>query len=252
MSWAGLLLLVLALTGCAAGNQPSSVTWRNVELQLPDGWYLLEDTEERLRIANRDLPDDLLATLPATGEVTGAPAQDPGAPGRASGGGTQAPDGTADPAAAYRDAVVMTFTHEPGTLPDDWRAWVEAAGGTIESDLPIVLEGDVPATRLVYRRELGDTSTRELLVAIPSRSIVLVAGPAVPTRDRPPTTSSDATAPTTPGTSSDTTTPTTPDTSSDTTDPASPDTPAATELFLTYVERFLEVLESARFGAPLE
>jgi hypothetical protein len=145
----GLCLGVLALVLAAcSSDQPSSVTWRNVELQLPDGWYLFEEEEDRLSISNQDI---------GIGEVVGTPAD--------------WPDG---------DVVAMFFTYEPETLPGDWRELLARLDAEIETDAALVLPGEVPATQLVYRYETEGVVTREMVVVIPSRSIVLLAQP-VPT-----------------------------------------------------------------------
>ena len=140
-------VLGLALSACSSG-QPSTVTWRNVELELPDGWYLFEEEEDRLSISNQDI---------GIGDVVGTPAD--------------WPDG---------DVVAMFFTYEPETLPDDWRELLARLDAEIETDASLVLQGDVPATQLIYRYETEGVLTREMVVVIPSRSIVLLAQP-VPT-----------------------------------------------------------------------
>lgn len=170
------LALALLAAGCGGGNQPSSVTWRNVELQLPDGWYVFEEEATRLSISNRDI-------------------------------GPEAAFGASD---LDGDVVAMFFTYEPGTQPADWRAFVEQQDATLESDEQIELQGEVPATRLIFSYETDDIPMREMVVVIPSRAIVLLAQPV-------------------PG-------------------PGQTDAP---EVFLRYIDTFLEVLDEARFGAPV-
>lgn len=137
-------VLVLVLSACSS-DQPSSVAWRNAELELPDGWYLFEEEEDRLSISNQDI---------GVGDVVGTPAD--------------RPDG---------DVVAMFFTYEPETLPDDWRELLARLEAEIETDASLVLQGDVPATQLIYRYETEGVVTREMVVVIPSRSIVLLAQP---------------------------------------------------------------------------
>jgi hypothetical protein len=140
-----LLLLALVLVACGGGNQPSSVSWRNVELQLPDGWYVFEEEADRLSISNQDIG------FPEPGEDA-----------------RERPEG---------DIVAMFFTYEPNTLPADWREYVVEQGATLESDDQILLDGDVPATRLVFSYVTNGIPTREMVAVIPSRAIVVLAQP---------------------------------------------------------------------------
>jgi hypothetical protein len=173
---AAVLVLALFVAACGGGNQPSSVTWRNVEIDLPDGWYVFEEEATRLSISNQDI-------------------------------GPEAVFGASD---LEGDVVAMFLTYEPGTQPNDWRRFVEEQGAELESDDQIVLDGEVPATRLVFRYETDGIPLREMVVVIPSRAIVVLAQPV----------------------------------------PAPGDTDAP-EVFLRYIDTFIEVLETARFGAPL-
>lgn len=136
-----LAVLAVGVVGCADGDQPDAVTWRNITLDLPDGWYLLEQEETRLSIANQDLR--------RVGE--GEPLDGP--------------------------AVGMFLTFEPDTLPDDWRRYVEEQDATLESDTSLRLDGDVPATQLVFSYTTGGIPTREMVVVIPSRAVVVLAQP---------------------------------------------------------------------------
>jgi hypothetical protein len=173
-----LVVSAALLAACGGGNQPSSVSWRNVDLELPDGWYLFEEEPDRLSISNQDLG-----------------AAPPGADAR------ERPEG---------DTVAMFFTYEPDTLPADWRTYVEEQGATLESDDQILLDGEVPATRLVFSDVTNGIPTREMVVVIPSRGIVVLAQPV-------------------PG-------------------PGDTDAP---EVFLAYIDTFLQVPQEARFGAPV-
>jgi hypothetical protein len=137
------IALVLVLSAC--GGQPSSVTWRNVTFPVPEGWYVFEEEETRLSLSNAEL---------GVGE--------PGQP-------REQPEG---------DVVAMHFTFEPRTRPDDVRAHLAAQDATIESDQQLLLgEDEVPATQIVYSYETGGTPTREMVVVIASRAIVLLAIP---------------------------------------------------------------------------
>ena len=137
-------VLVLLLAACGS-DQPSSVDWRNVELELPDGWYLFEEEDDRLSISNQDI---------GIGDVAGQP--------------NDQPEG---------DIVAMFFTYEPDTLPGDWRDLLARLDADVETDAALTLQGDVPATQLIYRYETEGVVTREMVVVIPSRSIVLLAQP---------------------------------------------------------------------------
>lgn len=141
-----LVVAALLLVACGDdGNQPSAVSWRNVEIEVPDGWYVFEEAEDRLSISNQDI---------GYGE-------DPDV-------ARERPEG---------DTVAMFFTYEPRTVPDDWRRFVDQQGATLESDEQVVLDGEVPATRLVYSFVTDGVPTREMVVVIPSRGIVLLAQP---------------------------------------------------------------------------
>jgi hypothetical protein len=174
---AGLLALLVLLTGCGGGDdpQPDSVTWRNITLDLPDGWWVYERTDTLLSISNVDL----------------RPTDEPPAP----------PEG---------DVVSMSFTYRPGESPDDWRRFVADQDATLEADNRLVLDGEVPATQLVYRYVTNEVPTREMVVLIPSRSISVLSQPV-------------------PG-------------------PGDEDAP---EVFLDWIDTFLEVLETAELGRPV-
>jgi hypothetical protein len=139
------LVLALLLVACG-GGQPSSVTWRNVTFPVPDGWYVFEQAETRLSLSNADI---------GIGETPGEPREQPAG-----------------------DVVAMHFTYEPRTQPADVRAHLEQQDATIESDQQILLgEDEIPATQIVYAYETGGTPTREMVVVIASRAIVLLAIP---------------------------------------------------------------------------
>lgn len=141
-------MLALLAAACGADSQPGEVTWRNVELQLPDGWFLFEEEADRLSISNQDI---------GIGDVVGQP--------------NERPEG---------DVVAMFFTYEPDTVPDDWRELLARLDAEIETDARLTLAGAVPATQLIYRYETEGVLTREMVVVIPSRAIVLLAQPVPP------------------------------------------------------------------------
>lgn len=75
--------------------------------------------------------------------------------------------------------VLVTFLREPGTVPDDWRQRIEERGATLESDEPVLIAGDVPATQLVLRDEVGGTPVREAILVVASRGLVIAITPRV-------------------------------------------------------------------------
>lgn len=176
------LCAVLAVLVSACGGedlQPDAVEWRNVALDVPDDWYVYERSDVHLSMSNADL-------------------------------GTRN-EGDADFVAPDEGVVSMNFTYEPDTVPDDWRRFVDEQDATLETDQAITLDGDVPATQLVFSyTSTSGSPTREMVVVIPSRAIVVLSQP-VPARG-----ASDG-----------------------------PD------VFLTHIETFLEVLETAEFGRPV-
>lgn len=171
------VLLAFGLTAC--GGQPANVEWRNVDVPVPDGWYVVEESATHLSLSNVDL---------GPAEVLGAPGEER--------------DG---------DVVAMYFTYEPGTLPRDWLELIDAQGATLESDDELLFDdGNVPARRIVFSSESEGIPTREMVVLIPSRWIVVLSLPI----------------------------------------PAPGDTDAP-EAFLRSIDTFLEVLDTADYGAPL-
>ena len=171
-----LVAVVLAALLAACGGDPGSVTWRDLTLELPEGWTVFEEADTRLSISN----------------VALGPGED-GEPG-------EVPEG---------DAVAMFFTHEPSTAPGDWRTYVEEQDATLESDEAIEID-EVPATRLVFSYETAGIPTREMVVVIPARQIVVLAQPV--------------------------------------TAPGETDGP---DIFLEYVDTFLEILHTIDWGAPV-
>lgn len=136
------VVVVLGVLAAACGGPPSEVSWRNLQVPIPDGWHVFEETDDRLSIANVDL-----ATLAENGEL---------------------PD---------EDVVAMFFTHEPSTLPADWRSLLTRRDAELETDDRLELGDDIPATRLIYSFVSADVPTREMVVLIPSREVVVLAQP---------------------------------------------------------------------------
>ena len=143
-------LCALLVVGCGGEDrQPDTVEWRNIRLDVPDGWYVYERSDAHLSMSNVDLGprDDV--------EEFVAPAE---------------------------GVVAMAFTYEPDTIPADWRRFVEQQDATLESDQAITLDDEVPATQLVFSYTSSSGSpTREMVVIIPSRAVVVLSQP-VPAR----------------------------------------------------------------------
>lgn len=136
-------LVVLAACG-GDDRQPSSVTWRNITLDVPDGWYVFEETDTRLSLSNADIGPEAIR------------------------GGDDVPEG---------DIVAMFFTYEPGVVPDDWRRFVEQQEGDLELDDAITLGEGTPATRLVFRYDTAGIPMREMVTVVPSRDVVVLSQP---------------------------------------------------------------------------
>ncbi len=75
--------------------------------------------------------------------------------------------------------VLVAFVRVPGTLPDDWRQRVAERGATLESDSGVLIAGDVPATQLVLLDEVAGIPTREVLLVVASRGLVISVSPNV-------------------------------------------------------------------------
>ncbi|MEX2532884.1 MAG: hypothetical protein WD360_02840 [Nitriliruptoraceae bacterium] len=132
----------MLLVSCSSQNGP--VVWRNITVDLPEGWVVFERTDTTLSIAN----------VPLGPQEDGAP--------------RAVPDG---------EVVAMFFSYEPDTLPRDWLEFLAANGAEIETQQQRILTGDVPATQVVYRLTDEITDTREMVVLIPSRNVVILAQP---------------------------------------------------------------------------
>ena len=140
------LIVAAALLGACAGEdrQPETVTWRNITVQVPDGWYVFEEEDTRLSISNADIGPE---SIHGAGDLPES------------------------------DVVAMFFTFEPATQPEDWRRFVEQQEGTMQDDESVVLGEETPATRFVFEHVSGGTPLRELVAVIPSRGVVVLAQP---------------------------------------------------------------------------
>ena len=135
------VVLVVLLILSACGGSSDLVAWRDLTLQLPDGWTVFDDEPTRLSASNVPL-----------GEIEG-----PG----------DRPEG---------DVVAVFLTHEPRTQPGDWRTYASERGAVIEVDEATEI-GGLPATRIQLFDDTGDVPLRELVVLVPSRGVVLLAQP---------------------------------------------------------------------------
>ena len=133
----GAALVLLAGCGSAA-SVGGSVEWRELTIDLPDGWRELDRTGTSLSVGDGE------------GSTT------PGERG---------------------DLLVFTqLTVEPGASADDWRAFVEEVDGTLEQDTTTTV-GSLPATQLQFSFTTNGIPTRERIVVVPSRSLVLLQQP---------------------------------------------------------------------------
>jgi len=137
------LLIALFLVACG-GGQPSEVTWRNITFQVPEGWYVFEEADTRLSLANADIGPEAIRSA------------------------DDIPD---------QDVVAIFFTFEPSTVPADWRAYAQAQEAAVEIDESIQLGDGVPATRIQFDYVTGGIPLREMVVVIPSRGVVALAQP---------------------------------------------------------------------------
>jgi hypothetical protein len=136
-----LLAVALFATACGDGG---SASWRDLTLEVPDGWTVFEDEDTRMSMGNVPM-------------------------GEAAGNGEEPPEG---------DVVGMFFRHEPGIRPDVWRDYIEGLDeSALESDDALELDGEIPATRLIFSHTTGGTPTREMVVVIPAREIEILAQP---------------------------------------------------------------------------
>ena len=138
------VLLVACSGGPVGGSGP--LEWRDLDLVVPSGWQVLTQRGDLLLIANRDLRADDIEATPSL-------PQDPDA----------------------NNAVAVQFTTD-STNADAWRDLIESEGGQIESDRRIQLDG-IPATAITFRWTTNNVPTREQVVVVPSRDLVILLQP---------------------------------------------------------------------------
>ena len=131
--------LVLLLTACSSEVAPGGVVeWRELTVDLPADWVETNRTDTSLSVG--DGP------------------------------------GSVEPGERGELFVLTQFTIEPGTTADDWRAFVEQQDATLERDTTTTVDS-LPATLIQYSFTTNDIPTRERIVIVPSRDLVLLQQP---------------------------------------------------------------------------
>lgn len=131
------LVAVALLAACGGGGSGGTVSWRDLDLVLPDGWEEYQRGDDLLYVADGE-----------TGEEG-----DPG-------------DLT----------VAAQFLVEDGPSADVQRAFLEREDATVETDQQVEIDG-VPATKLVYAFTTNGVPTREMVVVVPSRDLTVLLQP---------------------------------------------------------------------------
>lgn len=141
------LLVCLGVVACGGDPdpQPDVIEWRNITMDVPDGWWLIERSDTHLTLSNANLAVEREADEPFDPPEEGV--------------------------------VRLALTFEPGTQPDDWRRFVEQQDATLESDARLTLGERTPATQLLFSYTTNNIATREMVVLIPSRQVVALAQP---------------------------------------------------------------------------
>lgn len=93
-------VLLLALVACAPGD--GSVEWRDLSVEVPDGWVVAERDDRKLSLANAEFRSDRADELEAA----------------------------------------VFLSHEPDGSIDRWRELVDDRGGEIETDETFELDGE--------------------------------------------------------------------------------------------------------------
>lgn len=132
------LAAVLVLLVGACGGDDRAVAWRDLDLRLPDGWMVIENSTGALYVSD------------------GTPGEEPGEPGTLQVG-------------------VQLQTDARGRAAD-WRQLVEDGDGTVERDESITVD-DLPATLVEwsYPGSGANPPTREQVVVVPSRDLVILS-----------------------------------------------------------------------------
>lgn len=130
------LLAALLVAGCGGGE--GAVAWRDLDLQLPDGWTVIADQPGSLYVAD------------------GVPSDDDGEAGSLE--------------------VGIQFQTVSGTSSDDWRRLVDEQGWALERDEQLSVDG-IPATLLEFSSDGSDgrPPNRERVVVVPSRDLEILS-----------------------------------------------------------------------------
>lgn len=129
---------ILGVVVLAACSNAAAVGWRDLALTLPDGWGIVEDRA---------------TVLTLTDAPVGPTPGDPGA-----------------------QQVLAQFQVVEGTAPGPWRDLVIGAGGVLEEDRPVELDG-AAGTRLTWLWTTNGIRTREMILVIPSRRLEILFQP---------------------------------------------------------------------------
>lgn len=136
---AAVACLLVLLPACSSETPPGGVIeWRELTIDLPADWVETNRTSTSLSV----------------GDGPGSP--EPGERGEL--------------------FVSTQFTIEPGTSADDWRAFVEEQDATLERDTTTTV-GTLPASLIQYSFTTNGIPTRERIVIVPSRDLVLLQQP---------------------------------------------------------------------------
>lgn len=137
-----LVLAVAALLLGACGDGTAApggvVEWRELTIDLPDGWVEVDRTDTSLTLADAPWPEE----SGDRGDVE----------------------------------VATQLTIEPGTTIEDWRRFVTDQDGTLEDDGSVTVD-DLPGQLVQFSFVTNGVPTRERVVLVPSRELVLLQQP---------------------------------------------------------------------------
>ena len=134
----GAATLLSACTGSSSVAPGGVVEWRELTIDLPDGWVETNRTGTSLSVG--DGP------------------------------------GSTEPGERGELYALTQLTIEPGTTADDWRTFVEEQDATLERDTRTEV-GTLPATLIQYSFTTNGIPTRERVVVVASRDLVLLQQP---------------------------------------------------------------------------
>lgn len=134
------VVVAVLLSACGSGETAPGgvVSWRELTIDLPDGWIVLDTTEHSLVVAD--------------------------------GPGSTTPGERGD------QEVATQFQVDPATTADDWRAFVEDEEGEMEVDREAMV-GSLSGRLLQWRYTTNGIPMRERVVVVPSRDLVILQQP---------------------------------------------------------------------------